>query len=59
MKKYIVPQIEIIKLSEQKIIASSYIPDSYFPVCDDSCKIWHICRDRFEGIRCWDKKEKK
>ena len=55
IKKYIKPYITIVKISNSRILCSS---DTLSYICNDRCKYWHICQDRYSGKTCLDKKDK-
>lgn len=56
MKKYIKPNIRSIGVESCNILVSSNKAD----ICDEYCKLWHICRDRDKnkGKMCNDFKMK-
>lgn len=50
---YVEPKVEIVQLSCEGVIAGSgYSQDD---TCDMSCRIYHICRDRDWGEKCYTK----
>ena len=54
-KKYIKPHTETVSAHPQVMLVSSFEERH---TCDKYCRHWHICRDRKEGIRCYDKIER-
>lgn len=54
MKTYLRPETITVKSETYNILESSNI----IYVCDDTCKIYHICRDRAIGMKCLDYKRK-
>lgn len=55
MKKYIKPNIRSIGVESCNILVSS---NNKANICDEYCKLWHICRDRELGKLCKDFKMK-
>lgn len=58
MKMYIKPQIEVIEISNCKMLCSSGYESRESVRCDSRCKIYHICQDRRYGTTCYDKESK-
>lgn len=54
-QEYIKPTITVFRVESDGIICSS---DVHPHICNDDCKIWHICSDRERGNFCFDKKYK-
>ena len=52
--KYQIPKMIVVAIEDNDLICSSI--DNTRCECNKSCKIWHICRDRFQGKYCIDKK---
>lgn len=52
--KYQIPKMIVVSIEDNDLICSS-IDDVRYE-CYKDCKIWHICRDRFQGKYCIDKK---
>ena len=52
MKNYIKPQTEVFKVNPQSLLVSS-IDMKYR--CDNSCRLWHTCKDRRMFKTCPDK----
>lgn len=57
IKKYIRPCITIVEISDSRMLCSSE-SDPWGYICNDRCKYWHICQDRYSGKACLDKKDK-
>ena len=54
MKTYIKPKTIIDTADAVNMLANSYYTED-FHTCSESCKIWHICRDRGKWKDCYDK----
>ena len=54
IKKYIKPQITAISVNNEILCSSQYLSE-IVDRCSDSCKLWHICRDRRLYKECRDK----
>ena len=52
-RDYATPTTTIMNYEPLNMIASS---NKYEHICSDSCKFWHLCRDREIGKMCYDKK---
>ena len=55
-KEYIKPSMGVYAMQPSNIIASSAsITDTLPGICNEWCKLWHICRDRQKYKKCYDK----
>lgn len=54
-KTYIKPEGTIYNIQPGQIIASSSGNRNYEYMCNECCRLWHLCRDRRLGKTCLDK----
>lgn len=54
-KTYIKPEGTIYNIQPSQIIASSSGNRNYEYMCNECCRLWHLCRDRRLGKTCLDK----
>lgn len=52
-KEYIKPSMGVYDMQPSNIIASS--TNTGPRMCNEWCKLWHICRDREKYKECYDK----
>ena len=61
MKQYTKPECTIIGIYDSQPILAGSVVENYpqCVICNENCKIWHICldRDQKKGRRCDDKEK--